>query len=47
MSGWLTISIAVVYLYTAADHLVRGNYGFAVMFLGFSIGNIGVYCVSK
>jgi hypothetical protein len=47
MSGWLTLSIAVVYLYAAAEHLWRGNHGFALMFLGFSIGNVGMYYASR
>jgi len=47
MNHWLTLGIAVIYLYVAAEHLWRGNYGMAITFTGFAIGNIGMAYVSR
>lgn len=47
MGSTLTLGIAFVYLYVAAEHFWRGHYGFAVTFLGFATGNLGMYLVSK
>jgi hypothetical protein len=47
MGSTLTLGVAVVYLYIAAEHAWLGNYGFAVTFLGFATGNFGMYLVAK
>ena len=47
MSSTLTLGIAVAYLYVAAEHAWRGQYGFAVTFFGFATGNLGMYLVAK
>jgi hypothetical protein len=47
MGSWLTLGIAVIYLCVAGEHLWRGNYGLAITFLGFAIGNIGMAHVSR
>jgi hypothetical protein len=47
MGSTLTLCIGVVYLYVAAEHLIKGNYSFAVTFFGFAVGNFGMYLESK
>lgn len=47
MSSWLIAIIGVVYAVVAADLLWRGNIGLGIAFVGYSIGNIGLYLASK
>jgi len=43
MSSWLILAIAVVYLVVAVDFLIQGQAGLAVTFVGFCLGNLGLY----
>lgn len=43
MSSWLILLIAVVYLIIAIDLLIKGQTGLAVTFVGFCLGNFGLY----
>jgi len=44
MSAWLIAAIGAVYLVVAVDLLlVKNDVGLAIAFLGYSIGNIGLY----
>jgi hypothetical protein len=47
MSQWLIALIGVVYLIVAADLFRKGQIGLAIAFLGYSLGNIGLYLESK
>lgn len=43
MSSWLILAIAVVYLVIAVDLLIQGQSALAVTFVGFCLGNLGLY----
>ena len=47
MSAWLIAIIGVVYFAIAVDLLIKGNIGLAISFLGYSLGNVGLYIVAK
>lgn len=42
MSSSLIWTIGAVYFIVALDHLRKGDLGFAIAFLGYAIGNIGL-----
>lgn len=43
MSSWLILLIAVVYLVIAVDLLLKGQSALAITFVGFCLGNLGLY----
>ena len=43
MSKWLIAFIGVVYLYVAIELLIKGNKGLGIAFLGYAIGNVGLF----
>lgn len=44
MSGWLIALVGVIYLIVAIDLLlVKKDVGLSIAFLGYTIGNIGLY----
>lgn len=43
MSSWLVALMGVVYLYVAVEQLVKGSPPTAIMFLGYALGNLGLY----
>lgn len=47
MSQWLIAFIGVVYLYIAVDLFIKGQTGLAISFLGYSLGNCGLFFVAK
>ena len=47
MSAWLIATIGVVYLVVAADLIIKGNMGLGIAFVGYSIGNVGLYIAAK
>ena len=47
MASWLIAGIGIVYLIVAVDLLVRGNWGLGIAFLGYSLGNVGLYIAAK
>lgn len=47
MSTWLIAVIGVVYLGVAADLIIKGNIGLGIAFVGYSIGNVGLYIAAK
>lgn len=47
MSQWLIAFIGVVYLVVAFDLFRKGQYGLAISFLGYSLGNCGLYFVAQ
>ena len=47
MSAWLIAAIGVVYFFIGCDLLRKGNIGLAISFFGYSLGNVGLYIVSK
>ena len=42
MSAWLIGGIAVIYLLVAVNFLLKQQYGMALTFLGFCLGNLGL-----
>jgi hypothetical protein len=47
MSAWLIAFIGVVYLVVSVDLLVKGNIGLGIAFIGYSLGNVGLYLAAK
>lgn len=44
MSAWLIAAIGAVYLVVAVDlFFVKQDVGLSIAFLGYSIGNVGLY----
>jgi hypothetical protein len=47
LSQWLIAFIGVVYLVVSAGLFAEGKAGLAIAFLGYSIGNVGLYLAAK
>lgn len=47
MAAWLIAIIGVVYLVVAVQLLLQGNLGLGVAFIGYSLGNLGLYIVAR
>jgi hypothetical protein len=47
MSAWLIAFIGVVYAVVAVDLFMKGNIGLGIAFVGYSLGNVGLYLVAK
>jgi hypothetical protein len=47
MSSWLIAIIGVVYLGVAGDLLFKGQTGLGIAFLGYALGNVGLYIAAK
>jgi hypothetical protein len=47
MSQWLISTIGFVYLIVAISLWFEGKQGLAIAFLGYSIGNVGLYLAAK
>jgi hypothetical protein len=43
MSANLIAMIGLVYAYISVELLWKGNYGLSIAFLGYAIGNVGLY----
>jgi hypothetical protein len=43
MSAWLIAVVGVVYTVVAIDLLVKGNTGLGIAFVGYALGNVGLY----
>jgi hypothetical protein len=47
MNTWLIAAVGVVYLVIAVDSLIKGQLGLAISFLGYSLGNVGLFMMSR
>jgi hypothetical protein len=47
MSGWLIAVIGVVYLVVAVDLYIKGQIGLSIAFLGYSLGNVGLFMEAR
>jgi len=47
MSAWLIAVIGVVYLVVAVDLIIKGNMGLGIAFVGYSIGNVGLFIAAR
>jgi len=47
MSSWLIAVIGVVYLFVAVDLYIKGQVGLSIAFLGYSLGNIGLFMEAR
>ncbi len=43
MSAWLIAVVGVVYTVVAVDLLLKGNTGLGIAFVGYALGNVGLY----
>lgn len=43
MSAWLIAMVGVVYAIVAIDLIVKGNTGLGIAFVGYALGNVGLY----
>lgn len=42
MANWLVVLVTVAYFGTTVDLFMKGQTGFAIMFFGYSIANVGL-----
>jgi len=47
MSSWLIIVIGVVYVVVALDFLYKGQTGLGIAFLGYALGNVGLFLEAR
>lgn len=47
MSSWLIATFGFGYLAVAVDQFAKGNIPMAITYLGYSIGNIGLYFLAE
>jgi len=47
MAHWMIAGVGCVYLYVAFDLMAQGKTGLAITFVGYALGNLGLYMVSK
>jgi len=47
MASWLIAGIGVVYLLVSVQLLIEGKVGLGIAFLGYSLGNVGLYIAAK
>jgi hypothetical protein len=47
MASWLIAGIGIVYLIVAVDLFRVHNWGLGIAFLGYSLGNVGLYLAAK
>ena len=43
MSAWLIAVVGVVYTIVAIDLIIKGNTGLGIAFVGYALGNVGLY----
>jgi len=46
VSPWLIILVGLIYLAISAEQFAKGQTGLGVMYLGYAIGNVGLYMVT-
>ena len=47
MAAWLIAVIGVVYLVVSIQLFLEGKVGLGIAFLGYAIGNVGLYMAAK
>lgn len=47
MSAWLIAAVGVAYAYVSGESFWKGNPGMGVAYLGYAIGNVGLYMLAK
>ena len=47
MASWLIAIIGIVYLVIAGQLLVEGKTGLGIAFLGYALGNAGLYLTAR
>ena len=47
MASWLIAFIGVVYTIVAINLLVTGKVGLGIAFIGYALGNVGLYMEAK
>ena len=47
VAAWLIAGIGIVYLIVAVDLFIRGDWGLGIAFLGYSLGNVGLYMEAR
>lgn len=47
MASWLIAFIGVVYMVVALQLMIEGKVGLSIAFIGYSLGNVGLYIAAK
>lgn len=47
MSAWLIALVGVIYAVVAIALVFEGKVGLSIAFVGYTIGNVGLYMVAK
>ena len=46
MSAWLIIVTGIIYAYIAFEQLIKGNLYMAIVYIGYSFSNVGLYMLA-
>lgn len=47
MSAWLIALVGVIYTGVAVEQALKGNYWFALVFVGYALSNIGLWKLAQ
>ena len=47
MASWLIAAVGFIYLWTAGALWVEGKQGLSIAFIGYALGNVGLYMEAK
>ncbi len=47
MAGWLILLIGLVYVVVALDLMAHGKVGLSIAFIGYALGNVGLWIAQK
>ena len=47
MSAWLIAIVGVIYAGVAAEQVWKGNYWFALVFIGYALSNVGLWKLAQ
>lgn len=47
MTPILIIITGSIYGYIAAENFLKGNIGIAIMYFGYTLGNVGLYIIAE
>ena len=47
MGAWLIAGVGVIYVIAAIDFVMTGKPGLAITFVGYAVGNLGLFLVAR
>ena len=46
MSAWLIVLTGLIYAYIACEQGYKGNFGMAICYFGYALGNVGLFMMA-